>query len=518
MRTEAEKREIKLRLAEACLKVGIPITDVMGSPLQVAIGNDPTRTTREHLEVIDNALSETIATPNAKLMVFAPPQSGKSELVSRWFPFWWLTQKPQDRIILASYAKTLAMGHSAACRDFIMQHGAAYGLRLRPDEASKSDWTITLGGGIRSRGVRAGSTGFPSDLTIVDDPYRDRAEADSPKIRNGVWDWYSSAVVTRLAPEARTVITLTRWHQDDLAGELLKREGRIEEGGEWRVITLPAIAQTPNLEKKIYPDSLGREPGEPLSHPRIPADDRDALLKHWEGRRRALTNRDWNALCQCAPVDSEGALLTSTAIFDATAEPPEKWKRRGVGVDPGGGGRDSVGIIGGGLDYDGRSWWTHDRTAKLRSDKWPQTACKLAFEIDATEIVVEKNFGGDMGRNLISQAWQQLQRDNVIPQTLLCPLVREVVARKSKILRAEPIAQAVLTGRQWFAPGLTTLETEWQQWEPGSEWSPGALDAGVHLATELLPTIPRGARTTNPAKKRKSEARATGIAARRRTA
>jgi phage terminase large subunit-like protein len=161
----------------------------------------------------------------------------------------------------------------------------------------------------------------------------------------------------------------------------------------------------------------------------------------------------------------------------------------------------------------------------MSSDKWSREACLLARDIDADRIVFESNYGGDQAGTLIKQAWVALQHETnpetgepFISPRHLCPMITGVAARKSKLLRAEPIAQAVLTGRAWFsgAHELKGLKNEWMMWEPGSSWSPGALDAAVYVAYELLPPVASGARSVSVAGKRKDDARpARGVAARR---
>lgn len=354
------------------------------------------------------------------------------------------------------------------------------------------------------------------DLGIIDDPFAGRAEAESPVMRNSVWDWYSAVWSARRQPGTREALVLTRWHKDDLAGRLLDQDGRIEEGGEWVVLHMPALALIPDPDKGIYPDPLGREPGEPISHPKIDEGDTAALIDHWARQRRRATSRDWNALWQGTPFDAEGALLTAADLSAATRTPPDEFKRIAVGVDPSGDGRDTAGIVAAGLDKQHHVWWIADRTARLSTFEWPRTACRLAHEVGADRIIYEKNFGGGMAGQLITQAWDVLLRENEVSG--LCPLVTPVTARKSKVLRAEPIAQAVKTSRAFFTKGadLKQLTDEWQMWEPGSSWSPGALDAGVHVATHLLPDLPRGAQRSNPSERRISDARTTGINKRRR--
>ena len=514
----AEKEHLRDRLAEKHARNGNPIGGP-ATPGALALKHQPNhQVQRAHLELIDQELAWLRDTPNAKLMIWTPPRAGKSHRVSRWLPFWWLTEKPRDRIAMISYAASLAVTHGAACRDLVADYGAPYGLQLKSDENTRSDWAITAGGGLKSRGVRGGLTGQDMELGIIDDPYADRAAADSPVMRAAVWDWYSSAFVTRRSPGARQVIVHTRWHQQDLSGMLLDREGRIEDGGEWKVVHLPAIATAPDPERGFREDPLGRKPGEPLTHPLIDSDELEQLVDHWRRQKASVTTRDWSAMFQGSPVTAEGALLTDQIVKDATKDVPAA-RLAGVGIDPSGGGRDTAGIVGGILGVNGEFYWTHNRTAHMTSDRWSREACLLADEMDADRFVIEVNYGGDQATTLLKQAWDALQREGEIDKRKLCPRLVPVHSRKSKLLRAEPIAQAILTQRAWFGrdPSLSDFKSEWQLWEPGSTWSPGALDAGVHLATDMLPPINSGSSVSSAAKRSRSSVTGTSSLAARRT-
>ena len=71
-------------------------------------------------------------------------------------------------------------------------------------------------GSLRSVGVEGGITGMGCDILIIDDPFKDRKSADSPTVRESVWDWYTSTAYTRLSPGGGVLVTVTRWHEDDL--------------------------------------------------------------------------------------------------------------------------------------------------------------------------------------------------------------------------------------------------------------------------------------------------------------
>src|SRR5206468_3028498 len=106
-----------------------------------------------------------------------------------------------------------------------------------------AEWETGLGGGVRAVGVGGGITGFGANLVIIDDPVRSRAEAESKTYREKIYDWFNDDLYTRLEPNASIILIQTRWHEDDLAGRLLKEA---EDGGEhWDVISLPALSEPP---------------------------------------------------------------------------------------------------------------------------------------------------------------------------------------------------------------------------------------------------------------------------------
>jgi len=143
-----------------------------------------------------------------------------------------------------------------------------------------------------------------------------------------------------------------------------------------------------------------------------------------------------------------------------------------------------AGIVGGFKLADGTLRWTHDRSGHMSSELWAREACLLAFEIGADRIVYESNYGGDLVRLAIRTAWEALVREGLVAG--LPPRIVAAHSKRGKMLRAEPIAQQVREGRAVFGPGLPELKAEWQEWHPDSPWSPGRIDAAVHLAFSLL--------------------------------
>lgn len=200
-----------------------------------------------------------------KLMVFMPPQHGKSQLTTRHFPAYVLGIRPTAKICVCSYSATLAQSFNRDIQriiDDIPYHEVfpntllnqsnvttdAHGAYLRNADIFE---TLNFRGFVKTVGVGGSLTGTPIDVGIIDDPFKDREEAMSIRIRDKVWSWYTDVFKTRLHNDSQELLIMTRWDADDLAGRILKQEN------DWEVITFQAIK-----EREIPGDP--REIGEAL--------------------------------------------------------------------------------------------------------------------------------------------------------------------------------------------------------------------------------------------------------------
>lgn len=488
--------------------------DLLRDPVTFARGLDRTYRMRPHLRVIGEALAGVERGDYDRLLIITPPQVGKSTTCAEWAPFWWLCVHPEDRIAVTSYSDDLALKRGKAIRAFVEEYGDEFDLRMLPGSGAMQDWRLVSGGGVRSVSVGKGLTGHPVNGLVVDDPHKDRADAESEASRSSLHDWYSSTALKRLQPDRNWVLAvMTRWHPDDFAGRRLQEEGRLEDGGRWKVVHLPAIA-----DPKFGPDPLGREHGDPLPHPKIPTRDRAALLAWWADMKRTSIVRDWHSLAQGDPQPAEGALV-SAELLRLIRDPGDgvEPQKIAVAIDPSGGGRDVAGIVGGFLGDDGRVWVTHDRSGAMSSADWSTAACVLAHETDAAIIYVEWNFGRDMCELAVRTSWETLQRDGVIPGNVLMPAIAPVRAKQGKLLRAEPVAQQMVQDRVRLRGVHTDLEHEWSHWMPTDPDSPGRIDASTVLVYGLIPEANQGAivhaplrRTPQPGQSRGGAAAAYG--------
>ena len=234
------------------------------------------------------------------LLLETPPQHGKSMTVTESLPSWYMMRYPERRLILSSYNEESAERFSRRNREKLQQWGGAlFGVELGKLNRATEFELDGHRGRLISRGIMSGITGNAADLLIVDDPVKNREEADSPAYRNKVWGEWLNSLKSRLQAKAKVIVIMTPWHEDDLAARILRTEDNV------RLLRLPVEAEPTDGE----PDPLGRQAGEPLcpelGKGRVWLEQfRKAYLRDPSGGQRA-----WLALYQCRPRAEEGNLI-----------------------------------------------------------------------------------------------------------------------------------------------------------------------------------------------------------------
>lgn len=219
-----------------------------------------------------------------------PPRHGKSELCAVRFPAWFLGRNPDKRFILASYASDLAERFSRQVRSVV--DSDTYlpifpGVGMDPVSRSVSAWDLYgRRGGMKAVGVGGPITGHGAHVLLIDDPIKNREEAESLVMRESVWNWYTSTAYTRLEDNGAVIVVMTRWQEDDLAGRLLEAQRVHARSDQWHVLHMPAI----------------NEQGEALWPAKYSADDLERI-------RVNIGSYDWSALYMGAPAPPEGALV-----------------------------------------------------------------------------------------------------------------------------------------------------------------------------------------------------------------
>lgn len=297
-----------------------PPTQNFPSPGALAAHLNPKIRQTPALDLIDQKLLHAFNTPDSRLIISMPPQEGKSERAVRAFALWMLTKDPEMRVVIASYSKRLAGKWGRVIRDDIKNNGDKLGnLRVRQDVSAQHNWQLDGGyeGGVYTTSVGGEMTGEKAGAVIIDDPHKNREEANSKTKREAVHDWWDSTVQARLAPGAPVIVIQTRWHQQDLAGWLAS-----EYPGEWETLNIPAQAN--HRPEKGEEDPLGREPGEFM------VSARGRTQAQWEKRKANTSMNGWAALYQGRPSPEQGGVFPATDTWARYMDP--LWTTRGDGV------------------------------------------------------------------------------------------------------------------------------------------------------------------------------------------
>lgn len=241
-----------------------------------------------------------------------PSQHGKSMHITETLPSYFLGKFPQHGCIEISYNEDFAGKFGKRNKEKVEQYGQElFNISVPKDNSAKTEWGINLinedeegnidveltRGGMISRGINSGITGSSlGDLVIVDDPVKNRKEANSKVTRNSHWDEWTDSIEKRIHPGAIVIIIMTRWHEDDLAGRLLN--GEYGEPLPWKVVNLPIECDEYHIEKEGNP--LNRELGEPLW---------PEMYGYDEIKKRKKYPHTFNAMDQGRPTSPQGNIF-----------------------------------------------------------------------------------------------------------------------------------------------------------------------------------------------------------------
>lgn len=257
-----------------------------------------------HREIATKLNAFIFSNEPSKLMLFVPPQHGKSELASRNLPAFALGINPDLKIAACSYSIDLARSFNRDIQRIIDTEpyhqvfpnttlnnksvaADSKGTFLRNTEEFE---IVNKRGSYKSVGVMGGLSGRSVDLAIIDDPVKDAMEANSEVYRNRVWEWYLNVLETRLHNKSKVLLIMTRWHEDDLAGRLLEHQPE-----KWEVVKFPAIKE----DASDINDP--REVGEALWSEKH---NLEKLLS-----LRAMSERTFQSLYQQNPTNPEGNII-----------------------------------------------------------------------------------------------------------------------------------------------------------------------------------------------------------------
>lgn len=418
-----------------------------------------------------------------RLIVTAPPRAGKSRLVSCQLPAFLFGMYPDAHIIAASHTHSLAASVSREVKRIM---GSPEYQVLFPhvklverggDGTNTADeWNIHgTGGTYKAAGVRAALSGRGMNWGLVDDPFRNREEADSKTIRDKVWEWWSSDFYTRAEGVAGVVVMHTRWSTDDLVGRLL------DEGG-WEIVNFPAIDDAGN---SFWPE-------------KFPVTTLDDI-------RNRIGPRNWASLYMQQPAPEEGAIFQhqwfrhyrregeNLVTKDSVRHNPHTWRRFAT-MDVAVTGKTSG-------DWTVLAVWAqapggalflmHLDRVRLETPRLFPLIADARSRHGASVVYVESN---GVGLPVFQMAEAQK-----LP-------VRAVDQHKDKVARAEAATPWFARGDVVFpadAPWLSTLESELLEFPHGT-WDDqvDALSLAVQVADQRPLVVPSAVFATSQASQR----------------
>jgi predicted phage terminase large subunit-like protein len=358
-----------------------------------------------------------------RLMIFMPPRHGKSELASKRFPAWCLGRNPQRQIIAASYNSDLANDFGRNVRNLVAEpeFGQVFpSVSLATDSAAANRMNTNHGGAYVAAGVGTAVTGRGAHLALIDDPFKDREEADSERRRDLVWDWYRSTLYTRLMPGGAVVLIQTRWHEDDLAGRLLEHDA-----GQWDVLELPAIN---DAGEALWPEWY----------------DLPAL----ERIKSTIGPREWSALYQQRPQPDEGTFFKREWFGTWSKLPELRYYGTSDYAVTDGGGDWTVHRIWG-VDHEGNLYRVDGWRGQTTSDEW------VDRKIDLMAKWKPWAWFGEGG--VIQKAIEPMLKRRMLERRTHCRL-EWLSSISDKPTRARSFQSMAATGRVKFEAGADLSE------------------------------------------------------------
>lgn len=395
----------------------------------------------EHLREVEKYVETKGEKGIGRLIVSMPPRHGKTLTVSKRWPAYLLGRHRDWGIAEVSYGASLAEDASRAVRAVIRdipEYRLIFPETSLSDESSAVNRWALAGRhpdnpNFVAAGVGGPVTGRGFEVIIVDDPIKGRREAESPTVRANLHSWFDGTLYTRLEPGGAIVIIQTRWHEDDLVGYLLDKD----DGDDWTVLNLPAIAEEALPDGRPAIDPLGREPGEALWPARWP-------LKTLLQIKRVLGPYDWESQFQGHPKPPGGSKIQRE--WFQTIQPQDVPK---------------------GLNWT-RYW---DLAISSKEGSSYTASARLAYDQDGNLYV-----GG-----MIRGRWEWPQQKRIIKQTMLTERVLGVEHGIEKALHGTAAVQDFRTDKDLIGVAFRGVDVEGDKLTRALPWIAQAADGSVHL-------------------------------------
>ena len=406
------------------------------------------------------------------LVIEAPPRHGKSELISRYLPAWYLGMNPNNRVILTSYGDALSRGWGRKARELVDEAGGLFGIHVSDVSAAADIWDIAGNdGGMLAAGVGGPITGKGANLLIVDDPVKNAEEAASEVYRDKIWEWWQSTASVRMEPDAHAVVIATRWHSEDLTGRLLNDEAK-----EWTRLKLPAIADG------THSDTFDRRDGDALWPDRWP-------LPKLERIKARLDRFWWSSLYQQAPI-RPGDCEFPEEYFNGPGFWFERWPHCDlvvIALDPSKGKDAKKGdysaFVALGISGEQGDLYCEADMARRPTPQIVADGVALCRKFRPDAIGIESNQFQEL---LADQFDEEFRRQNV-----LIPTPYKINNTLNKQVRIRKIGPYLAGGRIRFAdtPGTRMLIRQLEEFPLGThDDGPDALEMAIGVMAQMLNT------------------------------
>jgi predicted phage terminase large subunit-like protein len=225
---------------------------------------DPNYKFGVHLKRLGGLLMEVETNLKNRIAVSMAPRMGKSQMISIYYPAWYLGKHPDHKVIVASHTADLAVVMARKVRNLINtpEYKAIFpDTNIASDAKAAAQWNTTKGGEYFAIGVGGALAGRGAHLIIADDPLSEQdIKAGNTTSLDNAYEWFSAGLRTRLMPDGKICVLHTRWHQRDLIGRLIKDSAMNEGGDSYETFEFPAILnEGTDNEKSIWPEQWSIE-------------------------------------------------------------------------------------------------------------------------------------------------------------------------------------------------------------------------------------------------------------------
>ena len=411
--------------------------------IDFALYVDPMFEPARHLRKVAEYLEAIRSREIKRLMIFAPPRHGKSKLTSELFPAWSLGVDTGEQFMLASHTQSLSDTFSKNVRNMI--NADVYteifpATQLSADSATIQKWTLAgyTRPAMMSIGVGGSPTGQGARVLIIDDPIGDYRDAESAAQRESLYQWYTNTIYPRLEPGAAIILMMQRWHEDDLAGRLLRDQSSADR---WEVVSMPAMAESQEDRDQInavygkpagLPDPLNRAAGQALWPSRYSAQALAAIQK--------VSPRSFDAKYSQRPRAAKGTFFKEGWLQIVDSAPVGlRWVRYydlAYSIKQT---ADNTATIGASMDSDGVIYLRKGRAGKMEAPDVSKLIKELMLAEPQAANGIESAVQG-------GAAVQEVMRD----PDLVGIGCRAIHVDTDKMVRATPVADRAETGKVKF--------------------------------------------------------------------